>query len=205
MLHDVSGSMVLSSTNVQWLRQIPGASVAAHDLSDTYGISHPLNDSRELSKQIVERSGDEEWLLWGLKIYDANREQVLEAPLVRKVYRSRPLRSVRSNGPVAYNALFKIKARFKGQGLAKHLYAAEGELYKKWGVKEIHIVAHEDGLVVWIKKFGFLPRRPGALATMYASWAQRRNIAQSPPISPADYPESFLQSLDSLELYKVIE
>jgi hypothetical protein len=205
MLLDVASSMVLSSTNVQWLRQLPGASVAENDLVDTYGFPHPLNHTRVLLRQLVMGAGDDEHLLWWLDIHDENRERVLEAPLARKIHRSFPLRSIRANGPVAYNALFKIKASFRDRDLAKHLYAAEGVLYKKWGVKEIHIVAHDDGLVVWIKKFGFLPRRPGALATVYANWAHRSGVPPVPPARPADYPESFLRSLNSLELYKVVE
>jgi hypothetical protein len=133
MLLDVAGSMILSSTNVRWLRQLPGALVAETDLDGTYGFPHPLNHSRDLAKQLVMQSGDDEYLLWWLEIYDANRERVLEAPLARKVHQSKPLSSVRENGPVVYNALFKVKPSFKRRGLAKSLYVAEGLLYKKWG------------------------------------------------------------------------
>jgi len=204
MLPDVAGSMILSSANVEWLRQLSGAEVAANDLDDTYGFHHPLNHSRNLSKQMVVTSGDGEHLLWWIEFYDVNRERVLDAPLARKVHRSYPLHSVRANGPVVYNALFRIKASFKGRGLAKSLYTAEGALYRKWGLKEIHINALDDGLVVWVKKFGFLPRLPGVLATEYADWARRKGIDPSPPVQPADYPEEFLRSRNSLELYKVV-
>lgn len=196
--------MVLSATNIQWLKKLPGM-VAEDDLEVAYRFVHPLNRSRELVKETLAGAGDDEHLLWWIKIYNADQEQVLDAPLARKIHTSKPLRSVRENGPVVYNALFKIRDSFKHQGLAKSLYAAEGLLYKKWGVREIHMNARDDGLVVWVKNFGFLPRLPRVLATEYAEWARRRGISPSPPERAADYPAEFLRARDTLELFKVIE
>jgi len=195
--------VVLSATNLRWLEQLPG-SVAADDLDVTYSFPHELNHSRELAKQILQGSGDDENLLWHIQIYNADGEKVLKAPLSRKIYASTPLRAVRENGPVVYNALFLVNERFKRQGLAKRVYTAEGRLYKKWRLREVHLNAREDGLVVWVKSFGFLPRLPAVLATEYEDWAQRRRMDPTPPSRPADYPEEFLRSRDTLDLYKVI-
>lgn len=195
--------MVLSAANVQWLKQLPGP-VTEDDLEVTYGFAHPLNRSRELARETLARSGSDEHLLWWVKIYNADEEQVLDAPLARKVHMNKRLSSVRENGPVVYNALFRIKESFKRQGLATSLYAAEGMLFKKWGVKELHIDARDDGLVVWVKSFGFLPRLPGVLATEYGNWARRRGLDPTPPERAADYPAEFLRARDTLELFKVI-
>lgn len=197
--------MVLSAANVQWLKQLPGA-VAQDDLDVAYGFAHPLNRSRELAKEILSKSGDDEHLLWWIKIFNADQEQVLDAPLARRVYASTQLRSVpvRANGPVVYNALFKIKDAHKRQGFAKNLYAAEGQLYQKWKLREIHIDARDDGLVVWVKHFGFQPRFPKVLRNDYIAWARRHRRDAEPPARPEDYPEDFLRSRDSLELYKEI-
>jgi hypothetical protein len=117
-----------------------------------------------------------------------------------------PLLSVRENGPVVYNALFHVKPSFKRQGLARSVYASEAVLYKNWGVREVHMNAREDGLVVWVKGFGFLPRSSLLLADEYVRWARRRqDVAREPPTRAADYPSEFLQSRDSLELFKVIQ
>jgi hypothetical protein len=141
-----------------------------------------------------------------MKIYTTDREEVFDAPLARKIYRSMPPRSVRENDPVVYNALFQLKHNFRRQGLAKSVYAAEGVLYKKWGVREIHMNARDDELVVWVKDFGFLPRSLPFLATEHVQWArQRRDLAPEPPTRAADYPSEFLRSRDSLELFKVIQ
>jgi hypothetical protein len=194
----------LSATNVQWLKQLPGT-VAEDDLDVAYGFAHPLNGSRRLSKETLSGSGKDEHLLWWITIYDTKEEPVLEAPLARKIYARTPLRSVRENGPIVYNALFKIKEGFQRQGLAKHLYAAEGVLYRKWGLKEIHINARDDGLIVWVKNFGFLPQLPDVLATEYGDWAGRRGLDPTPPVRAADYPAEFLRARDTLELFKVVE
>lgn len=195
--------MILSVATVRWLQRLPGT-VAAHDLDVAYSFAHPLNQSRELAKEVLTTDADDEHLLWWMKIYTVDRKEVLEAPLARKVYDRAPLRSVRENGPVVYNALFQVKQSFKRQGLAKSVYEAEGALYKKWGLREIHINAREDGLVVWMKSFGFLPRLPKILATDYAGWARQRGLPPKPPDHATDYPAEFLRSRDSLELFKVI-
>ena len=197
--------MVLSVANVQWLQQLPGVASAA-DLDITYSFAHPLNHSRELAKESLTGPGPGEHLLWWMKIYTAERREVFDAPLARKVYRSIPLQSIRENGPVVYNALFHVNPAFRRQGLARSVYAAEGLLYKKWGVREIHMSARDDGLVVWVKDFGFLPRSLPLLAEEYVRWArQRRGVAPEPPTRAADYPPEFLRSRDSLDLFKVLQ
>lgn len=66
--------------------------------------------------------------------------------------------------------------------------------------------ARDDGLVVWIKDFGFLPRSLPLLAEEYIRWTrQRRGVAQEPPTRAADYPPEFLRSRDSLDLFKVLQ
>lgn len=201
----VSAPIVLSAASVAWLQQLPGV-VTANDLDETYRFEHHLNQSRELVKESLAVGRDDENLLWWMKICAASGEEVLDAPLARKVFKDFPLRAGRERGPVVYNALFQVKPAFKRQGLANRLYKAEGILYKKWGVREIHIDAREDGLVVWIKCFGFLPRSPSVLPADYPGWArQRKGVAPDPPAHPSDYPEEFLRSRSSLELFKVIQ
>lgn len=197
--------VVLSVANVQWLQQLPGM-VAANDLDVAYSFTHPLNQSRELARESLTTGVGDEHLLWWMKIYAADREEVFDAPLARKVYKNMPLQSVRENGPIVYNALFQVKQSFKRQGFATKVYAAEAILYKKWGVREIHMNARDEGLVVWVKSFGFLPLSPPSLATEYVRWArQRRGFALEPPTRIADYPSEFLRSRESLELFKVIQ
>jgi hypothetical protein len=160
---------MLSVASVQWLKRLPGV-VMANDLDVAYSFVHPLNQARELARESVSPDGGHEHLLWWMKIYTADREEVFDAPLARKVYRSVPLLSVRENGPVVYNALFHVKPSFKRQGLARSVYASEAVLYKNWGVREVHMNAREDGLVVWVKGFGFLPRSSLLLADEYVRW-----------------------------------
>jgi GNAT superfamily N-acetyltransferase len=103
-----------------------------------------------------------------------------------------------------YNHLFRLKEKARRQGIGALLYDAEGELYRRWGLSEIHMTAMDDGLEVWVKKFRFLPVNAGALAAEYPGWARPRAQPIEPPEDPADYPSAFLRSRNQLDLYKVL-
>lgn len=196
--------VILSETNVDWLKALPGV-VGAGDLEATYAFRHPLNHSRELTRQSLQQAPAEESLLWWVELRTAKGEVVLEPGLARRVLKSAALASVKENGPVVRNELFMIKKPFQRQGLARCLYDAELGLYQRWGVREIHISARDEGCVVWPKRFGFLPSVPGYLRAAYASWASRREAGVQPaPSQISEYPDEFLRSLSTLELYKVL-
>jgi hypothetical protein len=107
-------------------------------------------------------------------------------------------------GPVAYNHRFELRPIARRQGIATRVYEAEGELYRRWGQREIHMTAMHDGLEVWVKKFGFLPANAGALAAEYPGWARARGQPLEPPLDVREYPADFLRSRNQLDLYKVL-
>ncbi len=152
---------------------------------------------------------------WAIEFYDGNDDATLEKPLARSVHSLIPLLSAASEGPVAYNENFYVRPEHRKKKLGTALYAAERALYLRWGVREIHIDARDDGLVVWIK-FGFLPQEPEALQEKYGEWARRvtarlraEGSATSPPKldppeDPRAYPEAFLREQQGVMLYKVV-
>jgi hypothetical protein len=188
-----------------WLDENLPGDVVEDDLERTYAFRHPMNCSRTLEKLEIERRGPDHCALWWIDFFDARREKVLETPLARKVFGSlRLVSEPRVVGAVAYNANFTLRENYRGQRFARVVYANEHDLYCRWGVREIHMTAVQDGRWVWMKYFGFLPREPELLAEKYKGWASRRHPTPGPPTSPSDYPSDFLSSLGSLMLYKVL-
>ena len=192
--------ILLRAVTVEWLQELPGT-VANDDLEKCYGFEHALNADRKLLRETI----NDRSFMWHLEILDATGARVLEYPLAREVVREEQLRSARSVGPVVYNRLIEVLVANPRQGLASRMYEAEGELYRRWGLREIHMTAVHDGLWVWTRKeFGFQPANAGALAAEHPGWARLRGQPIQPPEDVVDYPEEFLRSRNQLDLYKVI-
>jgi len=72
--------------------------------------------------------------------------------------------------------------------------------------------ALEDGPVIWIRRFAFLPSEPEVFEEKYREWARRKAMLQQqgpvpspePPERLEDYPEDFLRTQAGLMLYKVL-
>lgn len=196
--------ILLRAATVEWLAKLPGEA-AADDFDRCYAFEHRLNAERRLTKEHVFTSGHREHFMWWLEILDHAGERILEGPLSREVLRSEVLHGrPGAEGPTVYNHLFKLKEYARRQGLGTLLYNAEGELYRRWGLSEIHMTAMDDGLEVWVKKLGFLPVNAGALAAEYPGWARARAHPLEPPLNAVDYPSEFLRSRNQLDLYKVL-
>lgn len=187
----------------EWLRENLQVVVSDDDLATTYDFAHAFNAHRELAKQQTSSVGDEN-LLWQIEFFDANGAKPLEAPLARRIFAAVKLYSVRAKGVVALNAHLALRAGNEKQGFGRVIYAREDELYRRWGVREIHLKALGDGPIVWIKKFNFVPQRPQFLAEEYRAWAPRNGYSATPPTDPINYPDAFLSHHEGLMLYKVL-
>ena len=194
--------MKLSETSVQWLRTSLNADVSPDDFELAYGFEHPLIAQRALVRQVA-MAGD---FQWQVQFFDGTGECMFKSngALTRRLYTNIPLCGARSTGPVAYNESFRLKTPFRRKKLATSVYREEEQLYARWGVKEIQMQAIEAGPAVWIKKFEFLPKHPGALAEAYVTWAAEMGLEGEPPANPALYPTPFLNTRPELELFKVI-
>jgi hypothetical protein len=188
-----------------WLAQNVGGRVDEGDLERTYAFEHPLNASRELRRQGVERRSPPEHVLWHVEFFDPAGGRVLERPLARKVFAAERLFGrMPAVGAVAYNAMLYLREECRRQRFGRTVYASEAELYERWGIREIHMRALEDGPAVWVRHFGFLPCEPEVLAQAYVEWAPRHGHQPDPPSRAADYPAPFLSEQQGLMLYKVL-
>lgn len=191
------GSLLLSDEQLAALRSVVSLG-AATDIDRTYSFKHDLNAKRELR-----RAGHDRGLFrWHVLMSDASGVCIFEdaAPLARSVGHVRLHGERGSAGLVAINDYFALTAHNRRRGFAAALYAAEKELYERCSVREIQLIATRDGPVVWIKKFGFLPSKPGFLASAF-----RSRYARDVPADVQDYPDDFLAAHPGLQLYKVLD
>jgi GNAT superfamily N-acetyltransferase len=199
--------MLLEAHVIAWLRDGLERAVDERDLDVTYAFAHPLNERRALKRQSIERPPrpTSESALWHVEFYEGAGRPVLEGPLARRLWCAAPLWSTPgSRGAVALNARFVVRDEFRRRGFAQAVYASERELYSRWGVREIQLTATDQGPVVWVKSFGFLPQDPELLAEQYRGWAARTGRPAEVPDDPKDYPAPFLSGCYGLMLYKVL-
>lgn len=193
--------MTLDETCVAWL-MAEGVDAREDDLAQTYGFEHRLNERRALTRCRLEPPEPPERLSWHVEFYAAE-EAVLEGPLARRLQpRGRDHQGTVAR--IVTNATFYLLPKHQRKGFAHAVYQAEATLYRRWGVREIHLQAQRDGLSVWIKKFGFLPVDPGPVFAGYSAWARRKRLAPQPPDHIHDLPDEYLQTRQQLDLYKVI-
>jgi hypothetical protein len=196
--------LTLTDAAVAWLEAHGVAPIDRLDLDTTYRFKHELNGSRRLDRLVA---GDHD-LLWRLLVYEPTQDECIfeGTPLARRIIAAAPLYGRRrTRGLVALNAAFFLKAKFQGRCFATCVYAREEDLYRRWGIREIQLNATSAGPVVWIRKFGFMPRESGALALSYTAWARERGQDPEPPADPANYPVDFLKLRSHLTLYKVLQ
>ena len=193
----------LSSAGCAWLRSSVSGVVDELDLDRTYRFQHDLNASRCLERQ----HASERDFLWRLLFFDGHGSGILNEPVARKLCAALPYWGRRGVGPVAFNARFSLKECYWGQQFATAVYASERDLLLRWGIKEIQMVATDNGPAVWTRRrFGFRPKDSGALAEKYVSWAnrQRGDVQLEPPTDPAEYPLDFLRTVSELFLYRTL-
>lgn len=193
----------ISATSLQWLA---AHAIVGHeaDLETTYAFKHEYNARREITEQVTPNQS----LRWRVDICATDGARVVESPIVRQIFPSSALWSPgRSTGVVVYNHAFILVEAFRHAGVGRALYDAEDRLYRRWTVREVHLQAQQDGLVVW-PKLGFTttPDRLALLRQEYTSWARRAKSAP-PAVWPDaldEFPAEFLRSRGQLDMFKVL-
>lgn len=193
--------MTLDETCLTWL-MAEGVDAREDDLAQTYGFKHRLNESRALTRCRLEPPEPPERLSWHVEFYAAE-EAVLEVPLAR-LFEPRGEDCTGAVARIVLNATFYLLPIHQRSGFARALYEAEEALYRRWGVREVHIEALRSGPLVWIKKFGYQPRDPEPLLIGYPSWARSRAGMPTYITRVEDLPDAYLAQLDHVSLYKVI-
>jgi hypothetical protein len=146
-------------------------------------------------------------MVWEVHFFAKDGTAVLEVELSRVLRAHEPLESSPENGRVVDNIIVWLRKEFKRQGFSRALYESEEILYRRWGVKEIHLQAVDDGRFVWIKHFGFqpVPNIARLLPAQYEAWSTEKGRAAVAIGSVVDYPDEFLASLGRLDLVKVLQ
>ncbi len=193
----------LSDDVIDWLNEkLDDPIVFADDLDRTYAFDHEFNGSSELLSQEVEpvRRGH---VRWRVGFTHPDGRELLELPMQRTVYPELGL-CRGGRGPLVENDSFHLVPAFWRRGFGSSVYASEARLFRRWGVREIHLTAVELGRVVWLKGFDFLPVNGPGLELEYKAWLSKHPENPKLPFPPKDYPEPFLYSLESIMLFKAL-
>jgi GNAT superfamily N-acetyltransferase len=96
---------------------------------------------------------------------------------------------------------FEVRPQFRRRGFARALYAAEEALYRRWGVREVHLLATDDGPVVWMR-FGFRFRDPELVQRSFREWNGRRQ-SDDAPSDLRQLPEAL--GSNGVDMFRVLE
>lgn len=201
--------MLLTSTQLVWLRQSLVPLASDHDLERAYDFEHALNQRRQLERVFTfePRGSQGHQFRWWVLFFCGSARSLTQdnAPVSRSIIGGTKLIRSAGTGLVAYNERIDLEQTFHGQGFSTALYKAEEQLYKNWKVQEVHLTALGVGRTVWLKpKFGFSPVRPGMLAESFKEWAHKHRVSPEVPSAPHLYPPAFLDQLSELKLFKVL-
>jgi hypothetical protein len=199
--------MTISSESLDWLHSVGVTSANTGDLDDAYSFEHELSGRPPLVTDRVHVAPDgTKTLIWRVMFRTAEDLPVLEVPMSRRLFAEWPLSGGHETGLVVRLGSFRVRSEYRRRQLARAVRPAEESLLRRWGVRELQMLATDDGPAVWIKKFGFLPAQPEILKIAYKEWAARPGASPDTdfPLTPADYPWKFLLSRGALDLYKVL-
>jgi len=186
------------------LREIMPQEVIATDLPSTYAFAHPLNAMRTGFATVDPRTNG---VCWSVDFFTENAEKVLEdgRPLTRRVDPARLVIGSGRSGVVAYHALFYIREEFRRKRLASAVFASEQELYARWGVAQIQLVAADQGVAYWVRQHGFVPDDWGYLRGRLAGWLAKRRLPEIVPTTPAELPWDYLMEQGTMVVYKDLQ
>ncbi|MFZ5477031.1 MAG: hypothetical protein ACOZNI_09680 [Myxococcota bacterium] len=194
--------MRLTREHASWLvTNIPGSHVRPDDLERTYTVHPPIPSAPALPhERRVAIDGDA--LVWEVFLETDTSVAVSDGWIARRLYAHIPFAGGIGEGAVAHHARLVLAPDFRRRTIGGTICANEERLYRRWGVREIHLHAKQDGPTVWIR-LGFAPRDPESLLAEFRRWAARRG--HDPHLRDwADLPGEFLRGYSWLPLIKVL-
>jgi GNAT superfamily N-acetyltransferase len=197
--------MRLTEEQLDWLRRrIPGAQAAADNLVATYALATSVGPVTPAARRVAVHPRDTH-LFWRFDLVDESGQPLNEDWIARSVYAEACLHGGTGQAAVAEHARLVLRAPYRRLGLGRSIHAREQQLYRRWRIREIHMNAQQDGPVVWVRSFGFIPVDQQPLWAEWRSWARRRRLDPAAVTTCSQLPEAFLSGYSSLELYKVVE
>jgi GNAT superfamily N-acetyltransferase len=193
--------------------------ISAKELQEAY-ILEPLELKallRDLSNEYTkvkiaqpDRMGDSNRLIYSVDFFLSNHEQVLDQSLQRWLFNNKQCLSQPTlKSKVAYRLKFYCRKPFQGGGLAKQLLQREEAIFRKWGAREIQLLAMDSGRWIWTRpQFGYQISAfdMHSLLQQFQDWQRRGGIAVTGvPGTLAELPRDFLETaVNSLTLFKLL-
>jgi hypothetical protein len=193
--------------------------VTAQELCDTYIFDHArlkglLQDLRNESTKVEindpDRMGDSNRVMYNVSFYLSNGELVLDQALQRWLLDNKQcLGQPGLRSKVAYRLKFYCRPPLQHGGLATQLLAREEAVFKKWGAREVQVLAMDSGRWIWtLPQFGYKIAEFDMhnLRQQFVDWQRfqgRSNIKRANTLG--DFPRDFLETaVNSVSLFKVL-
>ncbi|HTV59604.1 MAG TPA: hypothetical protein VMJ93_12105 [Verrucomicrobiae bacterium] len=159
---------------------------------------------------VLDRTQDGSKVIYEVYLALASGEPVLNHDIQRWLCDKKQLRERPSEkGKVVFRVFFYCILKFQGAGLATYLLPREEQAFKKWGAREIQVLAMDKGRWIWTRpKFGYKLGEDDFRATVqrYIDWQRQRGLERPQiPKLLEDFPRDFLETqVNSLALFKVL-
>jgi len=194
--------------------------IREHDLRDVYTINHAelrdclaslRNDSTTVEfSEVNEHTNDGNRVRYSVNLYLDSGSVIFDKAMERWLSdNKRSLERPEVRAKVAFRVKFYCRSPFKGAGLATYLLPREEAVFRKWGAREIHVLAMEDGLWVWTRpRFGYRITEADfeTLKQRHKDWQRAMGYAPTSEINRLeDFPRNFLETaVKFLPLFKVL-
>jgi GNAT superfamily N-acetyltransferase len=187
------------------------APVSEMDFRHTYAadVILDIDDSKTtIDLTLLEKTTDGNRVICTVSFRNAGGEPILERDLERWLCDNKRLSEKRGRARVACRVKFYARSNYRRQGFGQYILTREEDLFRRWGAKQIHVTAMDEGRWAWTReKFGYtLPSFDlNLLKQRYIEWQRENGLA---PIIHAgalsEFPKEFLLSAatHSLPLYK---
>jgi GNAT superfamily N-acetyltransferase len=159
------------------------------------------------SFQLLEKTADGTKVVCQILFHTDTGEAILEKELERWLCDNKRLLGRSGRSRVACRVKFYVRRNLRGQGFAYYISMKEEELFRRWGAKEIHTTAMDDGRWAWTRpRFGYsIPVAEFQLLQQrYIEW-QRETLAAAiiKASTMTEFPREFLLSaVGSVTLFK---
>lgn len=209
--NEVTGYMEIP----EFLRPISQTDVREIYRVEHYQLGNRLsildNDSTRLSWQFLQNTSDGNRLIYLVGFYSSDSEPILDQDLERWLCDNKQcLGARRERSRVAVRVRFYLRAKFQNAGLARLLHLREEEVLRKWGAKEVQVLAMDMGRWVWTRpQFGYSidPFEFQSVLEKYKEWQRARGSLNTITVGGlASLPRDFLlaDEVQSLTLFKTL-
>jgi GNAT superfamily N-acetyltransferase len=191
--------------------------ISEAELREVYWIDHSRvsaklqiinNENTKLRLELLTRTADGNKLIYSVSLYAGESEPVFLRDLQRWLCDNKLcLGEPRERSRVAVRVGFFLRSAFQRAGLASYILPREEDAFRKWGAREVQLLAIDDGRWVWARpRYGYTVDvfEFQTLQEKYKEWQRAQgatSIRRAPDLSAL--PENFLRTeVSCLNLFK---